>query len=252
MTTDETPHAAPATVPEAAAPVVHETTPVVHGTTPVVHEETPVVHEETPVVVDAKPALRPALDDVALDALFREARTHNAWTDQEVTDDELRSLYDLVKMGPTSANASPARFLFLRTPGAKLKLKAALSAGNTEKTMAAPVTVIVAYDPKFYDYLPRLFPHADARAWFANNAELAEETAFRNSTLQGAYLILAARALGLDAGPMSGFDRSKVDELFLDDRGWKSNFLINLGHGKAEALFDRSPRLYYDEATILL
>ncbi|MBN8891216.1 MAG: malonic semialdehyde reductase [Rhodospirillales bacterium 70-18] len=193
-----------------------------------------------------------ALDDAALDALFRSARTHNAWTDQAVTDDELRALYDLLKFGPTSANASPARFLFLRTPEAKQKLKSALSAGNMEKTMAAPVTVIVAHDPKFYDYLPRLFPHADARAWFAGNAELAEETAFRNGTLQGAYLILAARALGLDAGPMSGFDRAKVDELFLDDRGWKSNFLVNLGHGDPAGLFERSPRLYFDEAAILL
>ncbi len=195
---------------------------------------------------------RSALDHLALDTLFRTARTHNGFTDVPVTDDELRELYDLLKMGPTSANCSPARFLFLRTEGAKLKLKPALSAGNTAKTMKAPVTVIVAYDPKFYDYLPRLFPHADARSWFANNADLAEETAFRNSTLQGAYLILAARALGLDAGPMSGFDRNKVDELFLDDRGWKSNFLINLGHGNEDALFERSPRLYFDEATILL
>lgn len=198
------------------------------------------------------PEPRPPLDALALDVLFRTARTHNRFTDQPVTDDELRELYDLLKMAPTSANCSPARFLFLRTEGAKLKLRPALSAGNTDKTMKAPVVAIVAYDPKFYDYLPRLFPHADARIWFANNPDLAEETAFRNSTLQGAYLILAARAMGLDAGPMSGFDRSKVDELFLDDRGWKSNFLINLGHGTDEGLHERGPRLYSDEATIFL
>lgn len=198
------------------------------------------------------PSIRPALDAYALDTLFREARTHNAWTDQPVTDEDIRGLYDLFKMGPTSANASPGRFLFLRTPDAKQKLRPALSAGNMEKTMKAPVTVIVAYDPRFYDYLPRLFPHADARAWFANNADLAEETAFRNSSLQGAYLVLAARALGFDAGPMSGFDRAKVDELFLEDRGWKSNFLINLGHGDPAVLHERNQRLFFDEAALML
>lgn len=242
MTPEET--VPPAATAEAAAPLP-EAAPVEAA----VPESEPIEAEAEPV---AEPDYRPALDHVALDTLFRTARTHNGFTDQEVTDDELQELYDLLKMGPTSANSSPARFLFLRTEGAKLKLKPALSAGNTEKTMKAPVTVVVAYDPKFYDYLPRLFPHADARAWFANNDDLAEETAFRNSTLQGAYLILAARALGLDAGPMSGFDRTKVDELFLTDRGWKSNFLINLGHGNKDGLFDRSPRLYFDEATILL
>jgi 3-hydroxypropanoate dehydrogenase len=245
MTPDPTaPPDAPAAVPEDAP--AESTTP-----TP----ETAPAEAATPEPVaepPAAPEARAPLDAFALDTLFRTARTHNGFTDQPVTDDELRELYDLLKMAPTSANSSPARFLFLRTEGARLKLKPALSAGNTAKTMKAPVVVIVAYDPKFYDYLPRLFPHADARAWFANNADLAEETAFRNSTLQGAYLILAARALGLDAGPMSGFDRAKVDELFLDDRGWKSNFLINLGHGTDEGLFERSPRLYSDEATIFL
>jgi 3-hydroxypropanoate dehydrogenase len=151
-------------------------------------------------------------------------------------------------MGPTSANSGPARFVFVRTTEAKERLKPALSAGNLEKTMAAPVTVIVAYDPRFYDELPRLFPHADARAWFAGNEALAEETAFRNSTLQGAYLIMAARALGLDCGPMSGFDRAKVDEAFLAGRGWKSNFLVNLGYGDPEGVLERLPRLSFDEA----
>jgi len=173
------------------------------------------------------------LDDAAQDTLFRSARTHNKWTATPVPDAMLQALYDLLKMGPTSANSSPARFVFVRTPEAKERLRPALSAGNLEKTMAAPVTVIVAYDPRFYDELPKLFPHADARSWFAGNEALAEETAFRNGTLQGAYLIMAARALGLDCGPMSGFDRAKVDEAFFAGRGWKSNFLVNLGCSRA-------------------
>ncbi len=193
-----------------------------------------------------------ALDDAALNLLFRDARTHNKWTDQPVTDDELRALFDLLKMGPTSANSSPARFLFVRTPEAKEKLRPALSAGNVDKTMAAPVTVIVAHDPHFYDHLPKLFPHADARAWFSGNYDLAQETALRNGTLQGAYLIIAARALGLDCGPMSGFDKAQVDTAFLSDRGWKSNFLVNLGHGDPAGLLDRSPRFTFDEACLLL
>ena len=193
-----------------------------------------------------------ALDDAALNLLFRDARTHNKWTDQPVTDDELRALFDLLKMGPTSANSSPARFLFVRTPEAKEKLRPALSAGNVDKTMAAPVTVIVAHDPHFYDHLPKLFPHADARAWFSGNYDLAQETALRNGTLQGAYLVIAARALGLDCGPMSGFDKAQVDTAFLSDRGWKSNFLVNLGHGDPAGLLDRSPRFTFDEACLLL
>lgn len=248
MTADHPAEPAPDATAAAASPAVPASTEAAPAETAA---EAPVEPAAEPAAPEP-PALRPALDDVALDVLFREARTHNAWTDQPVTDAELWALYDLLKMGPTSANASPARFLFLRTPESKQKLKAALSAGNLEKTMKAPVTVIVAHDPKFYDYLPRLFPHADARAWFANNPDLAEETAFRNGTLQGAYLILAARALGLDAGPMSGFDRAKVDELFLEDRGWKCNFLINLGHGDPSGVFERSPRLYFDEAAVML
>ena len=192
------------------------------------------------------------IDAASLDALFTSARTQNKWTGEPVSDATLHELYDLVKMGPTSANCSPGRFLFLRTPEAKDKLKPALSAGNLEKTMAAPVTVIVAHDPLFYEQLPRLFPHADARAWFSGSEALATETAFRNGTLQGAYLILAARALGLGVGPMSGFDKAKVDEAFLSERGWKSNFLINLGHGDESGLFARSPRLTFDEACVLL
>jgi 3-hydroxypropanoate dehydrogenase len=188
------------------------------------------------------------LETNALDALFGAARTHNKWTTEPVTEETLRQIYDLARMGPTSANASPARFVFVRSQEAKEKLRPALSAGNLDKTMAAPVTVIVAYDPQFYEHLPRLFPHADARSWFAGNAALAEETAFRNSTLQGAYLIIAARAMGVDCGPMSGFDKSKVDEAFFAESGWKANFLVNLGHGDPAGLFPRSPRLEFDEA----
>jgi 3-hydroxypropanoate dehydrogenase len=187
------------------------------------------------------------LDDAALDTLFRTARTQNKWTDTPVTDEELHQLFDLLKFGPTSANASPARFIFVRSPEGKAKLKPALSAGNMEKTMTAPVTVIVAHDPKFYDHLPRLFPHADAKSWFSSNWSLADETAFRNGTLQGAYLIMAARAIGLDTGAMSGFDKAKVDEAFLSDTGWKCNFLINLGHGDPAGVMERLPRFGFDE-----
>lgn len=192
------------------------------------------------------------LDDLSLDTLFRSARTHYAWTDAAVTDDELRQVFDLLKMGPTSANCSPARFLFLRTPAAKERLRPALSAGNLDKTMSAPVVCIVAHDLQFYEELPKLFPHADARSWFAGNAPLSDTTAFRNGSLQGAYLVMAARAVGLDAGPMSGFDNDKVDAEFLASLGWKSNFLVNLGHGDPSQLHPRSPRFEFDEACRLL
>ena len=195
--------------------------------------------------------LQASLDEHALDQLFRAARTHNRWQDRPVPDARLQEIYDLLKWGPTSANCSPARFVFIRTREGKERLRPALSAGNTEKTMSAPVTVIVAYDPKFYDLLPYLFPHTDARSWFAGNAALAETTAFRNGTLQGAYLILVARAVGLDAGPMSGFDNAKVDEAFFRDSGWKSNFLVNLGYGDPAGLYPRSPRLAFGEAARL-
>lgn len=188
------------------------------------------------------------LDDTALDQLFREARTQNKWRDRPVPDSQLEEIYNLLKFAPTSANASPARFVFVRSVEAKAKLKQALSPGNVEKTMTAPVTVIVAHDAEFYEKLPFLFPHADARAWFSGNPAFADTTAFRNGTLQGAYLILAARAVGLDAGPMSGFDNAKLDELFFAGTGWKSNFLVNLGHGDPAGLFPRSPRLSFDEA----
>jgi 3-hydroxypropanoate dehydrogenase len=193
-----------------------------------------------------------SLDHAARAEILGEARTHFKWKPEPVSDATLLELYDLLKMGPTSANCSPARFIFLRTPDAKERLKPALSSGNLEKTMTAPVTVIVAEDPKFYDHLPKLFPHADARSWFASSEALAAETAFRNCTLQGAYLIIAARSLGLDAGAMSGFDKAKTDEAFFSTSGWKSNFLVNLGHGDDSVLFPRAPRLAFDEACVLL
>jgi 3-hydroxypropanoate dehydrogenase len=188
------------------------------------------------------------VDAAALDQLFRSARTHYKWQDRPVPDARLAELYDLLKFGPTSANSSPARFVFVRTAEGKAKLKPALSEGNLEKTMTAPVVVIVAHDARFYEELPKLFPHADARSWFAGNDALAEVTAFRNGSLQGAYLILAARALGLDAGPMSGFDNARLDEAFFAGTGWKSNFLVNLGYGDESGLFPRGPRLTFDEA----
>jgi 3-hydroxypropanoate dehydrogenase len=208
-----------------------------------------------PEAAAAAPEARPEprkLDDGGLDLLFRSARTQYGWTGAAVSDDELRAIFDLMKWGPTSANSSPARFLFLRTQSAKERLRPALSSGNLQKTMLAPVTVIVAYDTKFYDYLGRLFPHTDAKPWFTSNPQLAEETAFRNGTLQGAYFMLAARALGFGVGPMSGFDNAKVDAEFLTYRGWKSNFLINLGHGDRMAEKPRGPRLWFDEACELL
>jgi 3-hydroxypropanoate dehydrogenase len=193
-----------------------------------------------------------AVEPAALDLLFREARTHNKFTSETVSDETLHALYDLLKFGPTSANSSPARFVFIRTPEGKEKLKPALSSGNLEKTMGAPVTVIVAYDPKFYEHLPRLFPHnPDAKMWFTSSDSLAATTAFRNGTLQGAYLMLAARSLGLDTGAMSGFDNAKVDEAFFGQNGWRSNFLVNLGHGDPEGLFPRSPRLPFEDACML-
>jgi 3-hydroxypropanoate dehydrogenase len=192
------------------------------------------------------------IDAAGHDLLFREARTHNKWRDTPIADETLRELYDILKFGPTSANSSPARFVFIRTKEGKQKLAPALSAGNTEKTMNAPVTVIVAYDPKFYEKLPTLFPHnPDAISWFTSNDSLAATTAFRNATLQGAYLLIAARSLGLDIGAMSGFDNATVDATFFARSGWRSNFLVNLGYGDPAGLFDRSPRLPFEDACLM-
>jgi 3-hydroxypropanoate dehydrogenase len=211
--------------------------------------------------------MRTSVDDDALDQLFRTARTYSAWLDRPVTDATLHALYDLLKWAPTSANTNPARFLFLRTKRAKERLLPALAPGNVDKVMTAPVTAIVAYDLLFFEKLPALFPHSTAmRDNFARNPQLVEVTARRNSSLQGAYLILAARSLGLDCGPLSGFDNAKVDREFFDagrecegcDQEFlpeghvRSNFLCNIGYGDAEKLYPRLPRLAFDEACALL
>ena len=191
-----------------------------------------------------------ALAPAALDQIFRTARTHNE-LGGEITDDTLRQLYDLVKWGPTSANMGPARFVFVKSAQAKALLEPALDEGNHAKTMAAPVTVIVGFDEDFHEKLPYLFPHTDAKSWFDGPREGRSVAAFRNGSLQGAYLIIAARALGLDTGPMSGFDNAKVDAAFFKGTAIKSNFLVNLGYGQEETLFPRSPRLSFDEAALI-
>ncbi|MGN6321461.1 MAG: malonic semialdehyde reductase [Dyella sp.] len=189
------------------------------------------------------------LAEAALDQLFRTARTYNAFLPKEVADEQLHALYELAKFGPTSANSSPMRLVFVKSAAAKEKLKPFLSEGNRAKTMAAPVTAIVANDHAFYEKLPQLFPHADARSWFVGNQPLIDTTAFRNATLQGAYVIMAARALALDCGPMSGFDNAGVDQAFFAGTTVKSNFLINIGYGDSSRdLFPRSPRLAFEEA----
>lgn len=192
------------------------------------------------------------IPDAALDQIFREARTLGAWLPKPVPHDLLRHAVQLALLAPTSANGSPGRFVFVISPEAKARLKPALAPGNVDKTMAAPATAIVAWDTEFYEHLPRLFPQADMRQYFVGNAKLAEETAFRNGSLQGAYFILAARALGLDCGPMSGFDQAKVNAEFFPDGKWKANFLINLGYGDRSKLHPRNPRLSFEEAARIL
>jgi 3-hydroxypropanoate dehydrogenase len=187
------------------------------------------------------------LDGKALDQLFREARTHNGWRPIGVPEKLLQEAVELAKMGPTSANASPLRLVFVRSPEAKSRLKGALMPGNVDKTMAAPVTAILGYDTKFYEQLPRLFPHVDAKAWFVGNDAFANDTAYKNGTLQVAYFILALRSLGLDAGPMTGFDNATVDAAFFPGGTIKSNVLINIGYGDPAQLFPRSPRLEFGE-----
>ena len=189
------------------------------------------------------------LNDESLDLIFRKARTHNVWLDKPVDDSLLAQIYDLAKMGPTSANMCPMRIVFVKSKAAKEKLKPALDAGNVDKTMIAPVTAIIGMDIHFYEKLPKLFPHADAKAWFKDLPEnVLEYIALRNGSLQGAYFMLAARSLGLDCGPMSGFDNAKVDAAFFSGTTVKSNFLCNLGHGDRTKLFPRSPRLAFAEA----
>jgi 3-hydroxypropanoate dehydrogenase len=188
-----------------------------------------------------------SLESVALAQIFTEARTHNAYLDRPVSDDLLQKAVELAKMGPTSANQSPLRILFLRSEAAKERLRPALSPGNLVKTMAAPVVAITAYDEQFYEHLPFLMPHADAKSWFAGNPAFAARSAFQNGTLQVAYLIIALRAVGLDTGPMTGFDNAKADAEFFPEGNVKSNVLINIGYGDASKLFPRSPRFAFDQ-----
>lgn len=188
------------------------------------------------------------LDNAALDTLFREARSQNGWLDKPVAEAQLRQLYELMKWGPTAANGCPARIVFVHSPEARAKLTACVSAGNVDKVSTAPVTAIIGMDMAFYDKLPQLFPHVDARPWFVGQPQMIADTAFRNSSLQGGYFILAARALGLDCGPMSGFDPAQVDAAFFAGTTVKSNFICGLGYGDPAKLFPRSPRLAFDEA----
>jgi 3-hydroxypropanoate dehydrogenase len=188
------------------------------------------------------------LPDSALDQIFRTARTFPGFLDRPVSPETLRDIYELMKWGPTTANSNPCRIVFVTGSEAKRKLAPALSAGNHDKTMAAPATAILAYDLAFYDKLPKLFPHTDARSWFAGKPEAIAAAAFRNASIQGGYFIIAARALGLDCGPMSGFDNATVDAAFFADGQWKSNFLCNLGYGDPGSVKPRYPRLDFDEA----
>jgi len=192
------------------------------------------------------------VSEETFDQLFRQARTHFAWQDRPVSDEIIRELYDLTKMGPTAANGGHGRFVFVKSEEAKARLLTGMAEGNQEKTRTAPVTVIVAYDTRFHDQLPKLFPIYDMRPFFEGNAPAIEEHALRNSSLQGAYLILAARALGLDAGPMSGFDAEKINAEFFPDGQYKVNFIVNLGYGDESQLFPRLPRLDFEEAAQIL
>ncbi len=187
------------------------------------------------------------IDDAAMRQLFFDARTHNKWKAKDVSDELLHRLVDILKMGPTSANCLPARIVFVKSAEAKARLSPLLDEGNRAKTMTAPVCAIIGYDLEFYEHLGKLFPHTDAKPWFAGKPQKIADTAFRNGTLQGAYLILAARALGLDCGPMSGFDNAGVDREFFAGTQVKSNFLCSLGYGDPSGLFPRSPRFTFDE-----
>lgn len=192
------------------------------------------------------------LDDRALDILFREARTYNGWQDKDVSDVLLQALYDLLKWGPTEANTNPMRVKFVKSKEAKEKLRPLLSAGNVEKTMAAPVTALIANDLEFYNHLPRLFPHTDAKPWYEGKPESIQKTATRSGTLQGAYLIIAARALGLDCGPMGGFKAQGVKDAFFPDDNVQVNFICNLGYGDKASLFPRNPRFDFDDVCEIL
>lgn len=192
------------------------------------------------------------ISEEAQEQIFIKARTHSVWLPEPVADELLHQIYDLMKWGPTSANCSPARIVFVRSKEAREKLLPCVAEGNVEKTKTAPVTAILAQDMEFYEKLPKLFPHTDARSWFVGNKALIDSTASRNSSLQGAYLMIAARSLGLDCGPMSGFDNAKVDAAFFPGTSWRSNFICNLGYGNSAKLHPRSPRLDFDDACKIL
>ena len=192
------------------------------------------------------------VDDSALDTLFREARSFSYWQERPVADPQIRAIYDLMKMGPTSANSLPARLLFIKTPEAKERLKPCLAEGNVHKCMSAPVVAVIGMDLEFYEQLPRLFPHTDARSWYAGKPEKILETAMRNSSLQGAYLMLAARSLGLDCGPISGFDAAKLEATFFPGGTIRSNFICAIGYGDSSRLHPRGPRLDFEEACEIL
>jgi 3-hydroxypropanoate dehydrogenase len=197
-------------------------------------------------------AIKTPISQEAFGQLFREARTYSTWLPEPVPVELLREAYELARLGPTSANGSPARFVFLTTPGAKALLKPVLAPGNVDKTMAAPVTVIIAWDTEFHENFPKLFPQFDMRSFFVGNHALINETAFRNSSLQAAYFIMAARALGLDCGPMSGFDADKLNAAFFAEGKWKVNLICNLGYGDSTKLHPRNPRLNFEEAAVIL
>ena len=194
--------------------------------------------------------MKAALEQASIEQLFTAARTHNGWLDKSLTKEQLDELYRLTSLGPTSANCSPARFVFVTSAEGKARLAPTLSKGNLEKTMTAPLTVIVAYDQKFYDQLPTLFPHGDAKSWFTSSEALAQETAMRNSSMQAAYLIFAARAMGLDTGPMSGFDVEALNCEFFAGTDWSANLIINIGYGDDSKLYGRLPRLPAEEACL--
>ncbi len=196
--------------------------------------------------------INPSLDAAALDILFRHARSHNGWLDKPVSDAQLQQIYDLMKMGPTAANSCPARIVFVKNADAKARLQPCLNAGNVEKSMTAPVVAIIGMDMEFYDKLPKLFPHTDARSWFAGKPDKIQENAFRNSSLQGAYFILAVRAVGLDAGPMTGYDVEKINATFFPGGKVKVNFICAIGHGDENKLHPRHPRLEFSEACQIL
>ncbi len=193
-----------------------------------------------------------SVSEETLAQIFTKARTHSAWLPEPVSDELMHQIYDLMKWGPTSANSSPARIVFVKSKEAKDKLLPCMAEGNVEKTKTAPVSAIIAHDMEFYEKLPKLFPHAPARSWFAGNQPLIESTAFRNGSLQGAYFIIVARSLGLDCGPMSGFDNAKVDAAFFHGTSWKSNFICNIGYGDPSKLYPRSLRLDFNESCKIL